>query len=67
MSSMKTWLASLIGFFIIGLTYLSFVFLQLTPEHIKGDWGTYGGPILWFIVVVALPFGLPNFKLKELF
>ena len=63
----KPWLAYLIGFFIIGLADLSFLFLQVIPGHIKGDWGSYGGPILWFIAVVALPFGLPKFKLKELF
>ena len=46
---------------------LSFLFLQVTPGHIKGDWGTYGGPILWFIAVFVLPFGLPKFKWKEIF
>ena len=63
----KPWLAYFIGFFIIGLADLSFLFLQVTPGHIKGDLGTYGGPLLWFIAIVALPFGLPKFKLKELF
>ena len=61
----KPWLAYFIGFFIIGLGDLSFLFLQVTPGHIRGDWATYGGPILWFIAVIALPFGLPKFKLKE--
>ena len=63
----KPWLAYFIGLFIIGLADLSFLFLQVTPGHIKGDLGTYGGPILWFIAVVVLPFGLPKFKRKELF
>lgn len=63
----KPWLAYFIGLFIIGLADLSFLFLQVTPGHIKGDLGTYGGPILWFIAVVVLPFGLPKFKWKELF
>lgn len=63
----KPWLAYFIGLFIIGIADLSFLFLQVTPEYIKGDLGTYGGPILWFIAVVTLPFGLPKFKLKELF
>lgn len=58
----KPWLAYFIGFFIIGLADLSFLFLQVTPGHIKGDWGTYGGPVLWFIAVIILPFGLPKLK-----
>jgi hypothetical protein len=65
--STKPWLAYFIGFFIIGLADLSFLFLQVTPGHIKGDWGTYGGPILWFIAITVLPFGLPKLKWKELF
>lgn len=65
--SSKPWLAYFIGFFIIGLADLSFLFLQVTPGHIKGDWGTYGGPVLWFIAISILPFGLPKFKWKELF
>ncbi len=63
----KPWLAYFIGLFIIGLADLSFLFLQVTPGHIKGDWGTYGGPVLWFIAIVVLPFGLPKFKRIELF
>lgn len=63
----KPWLAYFIGLFIIGVADLSFLFLQVTPGHIKGDWGTYGGPVLWFIAVVILPFGLPTFSRKELF
>jgi hypothetical protein len=63
----KPWFAYFIGLFIIGLADLSFLFLQVTSGYIKGDWGTYGGPILWFIAVVVLPFGLPKFKWKELF
>ena len=63
----KPWLAYFIGLFIIGLADLSFLFLQVTPGHIKGDWGTYGGPVLWFIAIVVLPFGLPKFNRNELF
>lgn len=62
----KPWLAYFIGLFIIGLADLSFLFLQVTPGHIKGDLGTYGGPVLWFFAVAILPFGLPKLKLKEL-
>lgn len=64
LKNIKPWLAYFIGFFIIGLADLSFLFLQVTPGHIKGDWGTYGGPILWFVAIVVLPFGLPKFKWK---
>lgn len=63
----KPWLAYFIGFFIIGIADLSFLFLQVTPGHIRADWGTYGGPILWFIAVVVLPFGLPRLKQNDLF
>jgi hypothetical protein len=62
----KPWLAYFIGFFIIGLGDLAFLFLQVTPEHIRGDWATYGGPALWFIAVIVLPFGLPKLKWKEI-
>ena len=62
----KPWLAYFIGLFIIGLGDLAFLFLQVVPEHIKGDWATYSGPALWFIAVIVLPFGLPKFKWKEL-
>jgi hypothetical protein len=62
----KPWLAYFIGFFIIGLGDLAFLFLQVVPEHIKGDLATYSGPALWFIAVLILPFGLPKFKWKEL-
>ena len=65
--NIKSWLAYFIGLVIIGLADLSFLFLQVTPGHIKGDYGTYGGPILWFIAIFVLPFGLPKLKLKELF
>ncbi len=63
----KPWLAYFIGLFIIELADLSFLFLQVIPKHIKGDLDTYSGPILWFIAIIILPFGLPKFKLKELF
>ncbi len=62
----KPWLAYFIGFFIIGLGDLAFLFLQVVPGHIKGDLATYGGPALWFIAVIVLPFGLPKIKWKEI-
>jgi len=62
----KPWLAYFIGFFIIGLADLSFLFLQVTPGYIKGDLASYLGPILWFIACTVLPFGLPKFRWKEL-
>ena len=62
----KPWLAYFIGFFIIGLADLSFLFLQVTPGFIKGDLASYLGPILWFIACIVLPFGLPKFKWKDL-
>ena len=62
----KPWLAYFIGFFIIGLGDLSFLFLQVVPGHIKGDLATYGGPALWFIAIIVLPFGLPKLKFKEI-
>lgn len=62
----KPWLAYFIGFFVIGLGDLSFLFLQVIPEHIKGDLATYGGPALWFIAIIVLPFGLPKLKWKEI-
>jgi len=62
----KPWLTYLIGFFIIGLIDLSFLTLQVLSGHIKANWETYGGPVIWFAAVVLLPFGLPKFKWKEL-
>lgn len=62
----KPWLAYFIGLVIIGLADLSFLFLQVTPGHIHGDWATYGGPAIWFIAVIILPFGLPKLNWKEI-
>lgn len=62
----KPWLAYFIGFFIIGLGDLAFLFLQVVPGHIKGDLATYGGPALWFIAIIVLPFGLPKLNWKEI-
>ncbi len=54
-----SWVAYFIGLFVIGLGDLAFMFMLLTSGIIKPDIFTVGGPVLWFLAVIATPFGMP--------
>ena len=54
------WPAYMLGLVVIGLSDLSFLFLQVTPGIIEFSLATVSGPLLWFVAVALTPFGLPS-------
>ncbi|MBT8586025.1 hypothetical protein G6671_09275 [Polynucleobacter paneuropaeus] len=55
-----SWLAYWITVLVIGIADLAFLFNMLLSGIIEPNIGTIGGPVLWFIVVLITPFGLPK-------
>lgn len=55
-----SWIAYFLGFFLIGLCDMSFLVLQVTSGTIALNLPTLSGPIIWFLAVLATPFGLPS-------
>jgi len=54
-----SWGAYFIGLFIIGLGDLTFLFAMVTSGVIEQNIPTISGPVLWFLAVIATPFGMP--------
>lgn len=61
-----SWMGYLIAFVVIGIADLTFLFAMVTPGIIELNWGSISGPIIWFIAMVLIPFGLPKFNKNEL-
>jgi hypothetical protein len=59
-----SWTAYFIGFFVIGIADLAFLFAMVTSGIIELNAGTLGGPVIWFLAIVITPFGLPALKRK---
>ncbi|MGI4798245.1 MAG: hypothetical protein ACRYG8_30220 [Janthinobacterium lividum] len=57
-----SWIAYLMGVFLVGFCDLSFTFLQMTSGIIQLNVPTVSGPIVWLLAVVITPFGMPPFK-----
>jgi hypothetical protein len=55
-----SWLAYFIALVAIGICDLTFLFSMVTPGIIELNWGSVSGPIIWFIAVALIPFGLPK-------
>lgn len=54
-----SWAAYFIGLLVIGLGDLTFLFAMVTSGVIEANIPTISGPVLWFLAVIATPFGLP--------
>jgi hypothetical protein len=59
----SSWKAYFLGFVIIGIADMAFLFSMVVPGVIALNFATVIGPILWFVAVVITPFGM-NYKNK---
>lgn len=57
-----SWLAYLMGAFLVGFCDLSFTFLQMTSGIIQLNVPSLSGPIIWLLAVIITPFGMPPFR-----
>lgn len=55
-----SWNAYFIALIVIGLCDLSFLFSMVTSGIIELNFASVSGPIIWFIAVICIPFGLPK-------
>ena len=55
-----SWNAYFIALIIIGFCDLSFLFSMVTSGIIELNFASVSGPIIWFIAVICIPFGLPK-------
>jgi len=58
------WAAYFIGLFVIGICDLTFLFALVTSGVIEFSIPTISGPIIWFLAVIATPFGMPSLRNK---
>lgn len=59
-----SWVAYFIALVAIGIADLSFAFSLVTSGIIEPNIPTISGPIIWFIAMVLIPFGLPSLTKK---
>lgn len=59
-----SWAAYFIGLFVIGICDLTFLFSLVTSGVIELSAGTIGGPVIWFLAVIATPIGMPSLRKK---
>ena len=57
-----SWTAYFISVVAIGIADLSFLFAMVTSGIIELNLGTVLGPIIWFIAILIIPFGLPKWN-----
>lgn len=62
-----SWMAYFIAIVVIGICDLTFLFSMVTPGIIQLNWGSVSGPIIWFVAVGLIPFGLPKFSKNDVF
>jgi hypothetical protein len=62
-----SWMAYFIAIVAIGIADLTFLFSMVTPGIIELNLGSISGPIIWFIAMALIPFGLPKFNKNDLF
>ena len=60
--SRASWPAYFIGVFVIGIADLTFLFALVTSGVIELNAGSVGGPVIWFLAIVATPFGMPSLR-----
>lgn len=59
-----SWAAYFIGLVVIGICDLTFLFSLVTSGVIELSVGSVGGPVIWFLAVIATPFGMPSLRNK---
>jgi hypothetical protein len=59
-----SWPAYFIGVFVIGIADLAFLFAMVVPGVIELNAGSVGGPVIWFLAIIATPFGMPALRNK---
>lgn len=59
-----SWPAYFIGVFVIGIADLTFLSAMVMSGVIELNAGTVGGPVIWFLAIVATPFGMPSLRNK---
>lgn len=59
-----SWAAYFIGVFVIGIADLTFLFALVTSGVIEFSIPTISGPIIWFLAIIATPFGMPALRKK---
>lgn len=64
--SRASWAAYFIGVFVIGIADLTFLFAMVTSGVIELSAGSVGGPVIWFLAIIATPFGMPSLRNKQL-
>lgn len=57
-----SWSAYFLGFVVIGIADLAFLFLQVTPGFLPLEAGIEG-PVLWALACIVTPFGLRPLRL----
>ena len=57
-----SWPAYFIGVFVIGIADLTFLFAMVMSGVIELNAGSVGGPVIWFLAIVATPFGMPSLR-----
>jgi hypothetical protein len=55
-----SWIAYLMGVFLVGICDLSFTFLQMTSGIIQLNVPTVSGPVIWLFAAIITPFGMPS-------
>ena len=60
----ESWTAYFIGLFVIGICDLTFLFSLVTSGVIELNAGSVGGPVIWFLAIIATPFGMPSLRNK---
>lgn len=59
-----SWPAYFIGLFVIGICDLAFLFSLVTSGVIEFSIPSVSGPIIWFMAIIATPFGMPALRNK---
>lgn len=59
-----SWPAYFIDLFVIGICDLTFLFSLVTSGVIELSAGSVGGPVIWFLAIIATPFGMPALRNK---
>ena len=57
-----SWTGYLLGLVVIGIADLTFLFAMVVSGVIEFNVGTIGGPVIWFMAVALIPFGLPAWR-----
>ena len=59
-----SWAGYLLGLVVIGIGDLAFLFSLVVFGVIELNAGTVGGPVIWFLAIVTIPFGMPSLRNK---